>query len=189
MTPGRRTFWAMVFLLFSFILGARAVLQLAKLQSDQPQTQVQIGAAVDLPPLEPPPSWQAPSFDAHLGVLERPLFEETRRPVKQEVVTEEITLEALEASLTGVIITDTRRMIILRDKAGEEQRLQVGDEFAGWVLQSIETSKAELIDVKGEERRTLSLVYRPVSPPSPPDRKDKKRAGKDKDEDKDKEDN
>lgn len=170
MTSTRKTLWALIFLGLVTILAFRAYIQFEDSFADESlSNSPPVVADVDLSPLDPIPTWNSPSFQENLEVLKRPLFESTRLPPPKEIeVVGEISLQALEASLTGVIITDALRVIIIKDKEGNERRLQVGDEIGGWILEEIDVHEAQLIDVKGEERRTLSLVYRPVTTTNEP---------------------
>ena len=177
MTSRRKTLWALVLLCLSALLALRA-LSLA----EGPTIVTSAGGAetestvATLLPLEEVAPWRAPGYEDSFEILERPLFETTRRPPEEggtEIVSAEeaeITLRSLEASLTGVIITDARRIIIIRDDRGEERRLEVGDEIGGWILDVIESEQAQLIDQNGEERRTLSLVYQTDALPENPRR-------------------
>lgn len=82
--------------------------------------------------------------DAYSSLTDRPLFRPERRPEDEaESVEESVPETDLEASLAGmdlsaVVITPTLVTAWVKDPSQERlRRLRIGDEFAGWSVQTI----------------------------------------------------
>ncbi len=114
------------------------------------------------------------SKDAYSSLTDRPLFRPERRPDDEADSVEDSVPETdLEASLAGmdlsaVIITPTLVSAWVKDPAQERlRRLRIGDEFAGWSVQTILPDRV-LLERQGVQDALILRDYGKVSPPDSP---------------------
>ena len=113
----------------------------------------------ELPEIEayvPPPAAQ---FSA---IVDRPLFNESRRPAVLSdgdgEGDEGPAAESIEATLLGVVVGDkTRVALLLPDDDPEIQRLHLGDSFRGWKVEEI--APRRIVLRSGEDEAVLKLDY------------------------------
>jgi len=109
-----------------------------------------------------------PAVDSLASIAERPLFSPTRRPAENAptapVVTE--TTEPLtEFTLTGAVVSDGQRYVLLRPAdGGQDISVAEGSAIQGWTVVGIEVDRA--VFRRGETETTLVLHPSAV----PPDR-------------------
>lgn len=116
---------------------------------------------------------------AYAELLQRPLFNEDRKPTPiEEEVTEapQAAIASLDAQLTGVILMPKVKLAMIRETAtGNALRVHVGRELdgalAGWKLVELEPRQATF-EAEGKNRQVLELVVdragAPAAPPPPP---------------------
>lgn len=97
--------------------------------------------------------------------LERPLFEPTRRAIRNEVPPPKpvITVERPPPpppsfKLLGVIISGDRSLAVLNADDGGMHRLGVGDSLSGWEVLAVDLDS--VVIARGSERQTLLLTRR-----------------------------
>ncbi len=138
-------------------------------------------ATVEPPP--PLPSFTMPDLGQLATTIERPLFMPTRRPPPpEEVVKVEVKapapapvpLEPLKVGVSGLIISDSERLALLRrESGGDLLRMAIGDTIDGWTVKDIqadgvifdrdgETTEVKLRDLKPGQSRKAS---RPTKKP------------------------
>jgi len=116
-------------------------------------------------------------------VNNRPLFNETRRPVvidlevaelEEEPVVEEVIAAPPEVRLTGVVITPTKKVVTLTPKAGGEavvirEGMPLDGEFVGWSVDSVQPREVSLRSRRGETVRVELMVHDTMieAPPEP----------------------
>lgn len=112
--------------------------------------------------------------DAYSSLTDRPLFRPERRPDDEAESAEEAVPETdLEASLAGmdlsaVIITPTLVTAWVKDPTQERlRRLRIGDEFAGWSVQTILPDRV-LLERQGVQDALILRDYGTVSPSDSP---------------------
>lgn len=112
--------------------------------------------------------------DAYSSLTERPLFRPERRPDDETESVEDTVPETdLEASLAGmdlsaVIITPTLVTAWIKDPAQERlRRLRIGDEFAGWSVQTILPDRV-LLERQGVQDALILRDYGNLSPTNSP---------------------
>ena len=131
-------FW----LAMSAALGAAAYWQW-----HQPPATVEVadaaGAASEVAPLAPMPSFTAPAFGEFAESLERPLFSPTRRPAPPEAEPEVPPgTPTGDFILIGVVIGPTERLALVQQK-GEPAaiRIALGQIVNGWTLDAVEADR------------------------------------------------
>ena len=112
----------------------------------------------------PEESFSLPPLVNFSGIVERPLFNETRRPFVPEVpptksakgVRPIKVLHKLDWELVGVVLTPQRRSALLWSRKRKKIiSVQQGAEFEGWKLEEVLSNK--VIVVNGKQRRALDL--------------------------------
>ena len=120
------------------------------------------------------PSYAMAPVEDFSEILERPLFSPTRRPPAQGVAATAAPEPELQVTLVGVIISSEEQIAIVRLKdAGRFARLNVGDSFQGWILDSIEPSRITFR--RGDVEEHIELTY-DVPPPVQKPKRRKRRA-------------
>ena len=99
----------------------------------------------------------------------RPVFALDRKPRRPDLLSENgaalvaSEVDAVESidgiSLLGIFGSGEVAGAIIRLDNGERQRLMVGESIKGWTLGSIESRRALLQAVTGEEARLLALIH------------------------------
>lgn len=129
----------------------------------QPPTPPTQEARGDQPPASPPQVVvaQLPEPEHYLGVGERPIFTQDRRPakgeppVKEEPATEEPT-PLPDLDLTAIMLTPASRMAwVKKPGAVGTERLLEGDQIEGWTLTQIREDRITL--ERQGEKNTLVL--------------------------------
>jgi hypothetical protein len=112
----------------------------------------------------PEESFSLPPLVNYTEIVERPLFNETRRPFEPEVTLPDSAksarpvkvLRKLDWALVGVVLTPQRRSALLWSRVNNKfMRVQQGAEFEGWKLEEVLSNK--VIIVNGKQRRALDL--------------------------------
>ncbi len=111
------------------------------------------------------------------AMLERPVFNEDRKPTPIEETSTEAapaSVAALDAQLTGVILMPKLSLAMIRENAtGKAMRVRLGKELdgalAGWKLIELEPRKA-VFEAEGQGRQELDLAIDSAGAPaqSPP---------------------
>lgn len=118
-------------------------------------------------------------------VLNRPVFNETRRPIIIEQVAPEEIIEIPEPEyvvadppkvrLTGVIITPTKRVVTLTPEAGGEalvlsEGMPLDGEYVGWSVQEVKPRAVSLASSRGQQLEFELAVHDTMiaEPPEPP---------------------
>lgn len=117
-------------------------------------------------------------------VLNRPVFNETRRPIIIEQVAPEEIIEIPEPEyvvadppkvrLTGVIITPTKRVVTLTPEAGGEalvlsEGMPLDGEYVGWSVQEVKPRAVSLASSRGQQLEFELAVHDTMiaEPPEP----------------------
>jgi hypothetical protein len=104
------------------------------------------------------PRFEFPPLEAFNEVVERNLFDRSRRPPGGEhsEQAEAAAREPLALTLTGVVITPQTRLALLSDNTPDNiVRLRPGESFGRWVLVDVRRNGVTLRS--GTERRELPL--------------------------------
>lgn len=104
-------------------------------------------------------------FSSYDELLQRPLFNEDRKPTPIDAETTETpvaTVAALDAQLTGVILMPKVKLAMIRENAsGKGLRVHLGSELdgalSGWKLVELEPRKA-VFEAQGQGRQELELA-------------------------------
>lgn len=118
----------------------------------------------ELPQLE-----EMPALETFAGVVERPLFDQTRRPPPPEPVEEQVAaaeparvLEPPPAlRLAGVVIVGGDRVAVVQGPGAQPvRRLQAGVEVEGWTVDDIQPRAIRLR--QGEREAVIDLPRPPM---------------------------
>ena len=97
-----------------------------------------------------------PAADALASITERPLFNATRRPVENApsaAATAETTAPLAEFTLTGAVVSDGQRYVLLRPAdGGQDVSVAEGSAIQGWTVVGIEVDRAEIGRASCRER-------------------------------------
>ena len=112
-------------------------------------------------------------FSSYQELLQRPLFNEDRKPTPVDAETTETpaaTVAALDAQLTGVILMPMVKLAMIRENAsGKGLRVRLGSELdgalAGWKLVELEPRKA-VFEAQGQGRQELELAIDKAGAPA-----------------------
>ncbi len=112
-------------------------------------------------------------FSTYDELLQRPLFNEDRKPTPVDAETTETpvaTVAALDAQLTGVILMPNVKLAMIRENAsGKGLRVRLGTELdgalAGWKLVELEPRKA-IFEAQGQGRQELELAVDKAGAPA-----------------------
>ena len=133
----------------------RKIDQLGAVQVDGSQP-VPAGA-----PQAPPPQreFNPATREAFAAILDRPIFARSRRPPEETAPQVEAPPPALDVDLAGVVIWQSERFALLRQKseAGLKQ-VGVGGKAWGWNVVTIESDRVLLQN--GGSERELRLKYK-----------------------------
>jgi len=133
-------------------------------------------------PARPPPAAAAPAAaSAPAGftlpplasfseVVERPLFFEKRRPIEPPP-TEAAPVEVGDFLITGIVISDTDRHVLVRvNKNSQTKRVREGETISDWSVEQIHSDRVvlrrgeEVEEMKPRERgQKAAKVSRPVA--------------------------
>lgn len=115
-------------------------------------------------------------------VTDRPLFEETRRPVVSvevddtgEGFEEQLVAGTPEVSLSGVIITGEKSLVTLKPVNGGETIIAIegqplGEDYPGWAVTDIKPRKIVLASLEGDSvELDLAINTRPMTEPPKPE--------------------
>jgi hypothetical protein len=125
------------------------------------------GAEVELPVLA-----ENQPIDSYKVIVERPLFNQSRQPIIEEVLDEddesaageEADFELPAVELMGVVITPTSRMVTLRRSDHEKSLVAyegrpIEADFGSWKVSSINERTATLTDDDGKELHLEMKVH------------------------------
>ncbi len=112
-------------------------------------------------------------FSQYAELLQRPLFNEDRKPtpVEEEVSeTPAATVAVLDAQLTGVILMPKVKLAMIRENAsGKGLRVRLGSELdgtlSGWRLVELEPRKA-VFEAQGQQQQVLELAVDKAGAPA-----------------------
>jgi hypothetical protein len=122
------------------------------------------GAPASLAPLPAEPQFTMPPESSFAAVLERPVFSPTRRPMQAGDAKASSTATSVDFTLIGVVITGGERYAIVKPSNGDAfQRLNEGDELAGWSAVSIRSDRVLLR--RGTLEKEVVLDYKTPVPP------------------------
>lgn len=144
-----------------------------------------LGDDYRLAPLDPAASKVSPTatpvrramvlkpFSNYEMLLQRPLFNEDRKPTPVEEAaseTPQATVAALDAQLTGIILMPNTKLAMLRENAsGKGLRVRLGSELdgalAGWKLVDLQPRKA-VFEAQGQGRQELELAVDKAGAPA-----------------------
>ena len=157
--------WSAVLMLSSAALGSVIYWELnADYAPLERKAQGKLSAALPKISNLPEESFSLPPMANFTEIVERPLFNETRRPFEPEVPPPQSAkgarpvkvLRKLDWDLVGVVLTPQRRSALLWNRAKNKfMKVQQGAEFEGWKLE--EVLKNKVIIVNGKQRRALDL--------------------------------
>lgn len=115
-------------------------------------------------------------------VTDRPVFEETRRPVVSvevddptEGLEEQRVAGTPEVSLSGVVITDEKSIVTLKPVNGGETIIAIegqplGEDYPGWAVTDIKPRKIVLNSLDGDSLELdLAINTRPMAEPPKPE--------------------
>lgn len=105
-------------------------------------------------------------------LVERPLFQEGRRPVKDDTASSDTALAAtpFNFKLMGVIMTPKEKTVLLLDGQNKYKRARMNAVVAGWKI--VEISQDRVTLQQGGERRELALLKpKPKTAPPQPGRR------------------
>lgn len=115
-------------------------------------------------------------------VTDRPLFEETRRPVvsvdvdnSAEGFEEQRVAGTPEVSLSGVVITHEKSIVTLKPVNGGETIIAIegqplGEDYPGWAVTDIKPRKIVLASLDGDSLELdLAINTRPMTEPPKPE--------------------
>jgi hypothetical protein len=127
---------------------------------------VAAGAPANLPPLPPEPQFTMPPESSFAAVLERPVFSPTRRSLQAGEVKASAA-PSVDFTLIGVVITGAERYALVKPSNGDPlERLNVGDELAGWSAVSIGADR--VLFRRGTLQKEVVLDYKAPAPPGGP---------------------
>ncbi len=108
-----------------------------------------------------------PVADSLASIAERPLFSSTRRPAENASpvpVATETTEPLTDFTLTGAVVSDGQRYVILRPAdGGQDVSVAEGSAIQGWTVVGIEVDRA--VFRRGETETTLVLQFTNAVPP------------------------
>lgn len=118
----------------------------------------------DLPaPASSPPFFSVPDRASLAVILERPVFSETRRPSGD---TGRMRGTRADFALTGVVISASERSALVQPgDGGIIQRLKVGDDVGGWILEEIGLDRIKVR--RGADEAEMLIDYAAPAPPTP----------------------
>lgn len=141
-------------------------------------------AEADLSPLPVPDSLEWPEPGSMAAFVERPLFNASRRPPVEEPEEDggeasdrEPEVEPLSIRLQSIVLApDDEHIWVQRDDEERMHRLRPGDEFDGWLLESLDASGAEFssedemqrVPLRPQRSRSLGIDRVPLGQPAPP---------------------
>lgn len=105
-----------------------------------------------------PPQWEPPDPAALNATRERPLFSPQRRPPPVAAAAAQPT-RPFNAALLGVVVDGDRRIALVQRPGAKAERLEVGQIFDGWTVDSIESRR--LVVSSNGQRRELDFPQRP----------------------------
>lgn len=127
------------------------------------------GDAAEASPDADGDAFSLPPVTAYSGIVERPLFNRTRRPAppKEDATAEGATGEVESPFLlSGVMISGARRIALLQTRASPKTiRVEEGETVEGWKVQTIRPSLVTLVN--GTNKHDLPLPIRIGAPAAP----------------------
>jgi len=139
-------------------------------------------ALLELPSLE-----DSPPLENYSVIVQRPLFNETRLPVVEDLNAAEPAEEVLvaddtdlEVELSGVVITPTLRMATLKRTDGSKSLVAIEGkhlegEFGSWQLSQVDSRKVTLVSGSGKELQLELQVHdERIEPPKLPEKRTEK---------------
>ena len=131
------------------------------------------GAAKSVPALPAVMRYELAPIDRFSATVERPLFVATRRPPGTEAApTAPVVEQPLDLVLKGVIVSGRGGIAILSETSGRGTlTMAQGKQYKGWTLAEILPDR--LIFRRGNQERTLALLY-DRAPAKKPSRKQRR---------------
>ncbi len=135
------------------------------------------GSLVVLPELA-----EKPPLENYSVIVQRPIFNETRLPVIESGLGEDVPVEVdlvgddtdLEVELSGVVITPTLRMATLKRQDGQKSLVAIEGnylegEFGSWQLTQVASRQVTLVSGSGKELQLELQVHdERIEPPEVP---------------------
>ena len=115
--------------------------------------------AASVPALTSTPDFNMPPIDFFEPIIDRPIFSRSRRlPDDWVSVTPETPRRDLDLTLTGIIISSDKRIVVVSPKSGNNSViLRHGDQYEGWTVETIEPKEVTFQHASGQRR--LQLTY------------------------------
>jgi hypothetical protein len=143
-------------------LAAIIYKEIERLPSPTPIAVAGTLGSTSLPALPADPVFAMPPESVFAGVMERPVFSPSRRPVHASGTGATTTFSAF--ALVGVIISDRERLVLVKMQNGDKlERLHEGDEAAGW--QAVSITADRVLFRRGTEEQMVVLDYTSAAPP------------------------
>lgn len=103
------------------------------------------------------PAITFPPIKEFREIIERPLFDISRKPLPLSVQTKSVSANGLRLlKLTGIVITPEKKIAVISNKSPDEiLRLERGARFNGWLLLDIRADGVTF--QKGDETKELRL--------------------------------
>ncbi len=105
-----------------------------------------------VPPAIPP----ARAAESFTDMIERPLFTASRRPAPAAAEPDAGDLLLGRYRLSGVVVTPTRRIVLLREAdSGKTLRVAQGESVGGWLVADV--TRARIVLESKDDRRVIRL--------------------------------
>jgi len=108
-----------------------------------------------------------PAADSLASIAERPLFSSSRRPAENAppvAIATETTEPLTEFTLTGAVVSDGQRYVLLRPAdGGQDVSVAEGSAIQGWTVVGIAADRA--VFRRGDTETTLVLQFTSAVPP------------------------
>lgn len=122
----------------------------------QEEGPVVAGRPLQVAPLPPPPTWQAPGIDAFPQIIARPVFSPSRSPPAKEPQVQPV-VKAPDGRLVGVVFSEGAKVALIEDPSARTViRLREGQAFGGWTVATIGVDRVILS--RQELRHALGLL-------------------------------
>jgi hypothetical protein len=105
-----------------------------------------------------PPALETPPLDRFAAIVERPLFTATRRPAPAAPAAPVVSAEGLILGayrLTGVVVTPTHRLLLLRRQDDRRTiRVAEGEAVDGWTIVRVASDKL-VVESAGRQQEII----------------------------------
>lgn len=156
-TKQRRSLPFLVFLL-CLVLGY-AVYRALEHSDYGGSTEVSLSRSANVPALATQPRFSMPPLTTYSETVKRPLFSPGRRPPERTAevpIPKPVLNQEIKARLAGIVITPKERFALLqKPRETEPIRLSEGQNFEGWVVESILADRIVLS--RGDNRQEVMI--------------------------------